>query len=77
MNKGIDPAGQIGQDEKPVLSTGEEFISWAETYWRLGEIFENGTKSTNGSEGCSYAIAKPIFIKKINEIINQRVKNYL
>ncbi len=53
--------------KKPVLSVGDEFISWSETYWKLSELFENGCKRPDekGGEVCPYSVVRPIFIKKI------------
>ena len=65
--------------KKPVMSVGEEFVAWAETYWRLEQLFDNSCKNPaeKGGETCPYSAIKPIFIKKINDIINQRVNDYL
>jgi len=63
----------ISQLEESVkkLSVGEEFVNWAEQYWRLKENYTE--KEKEGSESCPYSVVKDIFIQKIDKIIKDRV----
>lgn len=65
--------------KKPVMSVGEEFIAWAETYWKIDNLYDNACSnpSEKNIELCPYSVVKPIFIEKINQIIEQRIKDYL
>ena len=65
--------------KKPIMSIGDEFIAWAEQYWHIDELFENKCKtpSEKGGEVCPYSAVKPIFIKKINDLIEERVRHYM
>ena len=64
----------IGGYKKPVMSVGEEFMAWAETYWGLGKIFDGTVEGNSEKEG--YVSVKDAFIKQINNIIETRVKHY-
>jgi len=65
--------------KKPIMSIGDEFVAWAETYWHLDELFNGSVKNPaeKGGEVCPYSAVKPIFIKKINDLIEERVKHYM
>jgi hypothetical protein len=65
--------------KKPVMSIGDEFVVWAEQYWRIDELFDNTVKdpAEKGDEKCPYSAVKPIFIKKINDLIEERVRHYM
>jgi hypothetical protein len=65
--------------KKPIMSIGEEFVSWAEQYWLIDKLFEGTVKnpSEKGGEVCPYSVVKPIFIEKINSLIEERVKHYM
>ncbi len=53
------------------LSVGQEFVNWAEQYWRLKEHYTDTTEE--GAESCPYNYLKDIFIHKIDEIIKKRL----
>lgn len=57
------------------LTVGEEFIAWAETYWRLKEHYEGTTKdpAEKGGESCPYDYVKKTFTQKIDELIKHRM----
>lgn len=66
--------------KKPVMSVGEEFIAWAEQYWRIDELLDLSTKDPSikgAQENCPYSAMRPIFIEKINKIIQKRIEDYL
>lgn len=66
--------------KKPVTSVGDEFIAWAQQYWRLEDAFNAiniKDPSEKNGEYCPYNVVKEAFIGKINEIINQRIQDYL
>lgn len=65
--------------KKPVMSVGEEFIAWAETYWKIDTLLDNAVKNPaeKGGECCSYDVIRPYFIEKINSLIADRVKHYM
>lgn len=65
--------------QKPITSIGDEFVTWAETYWHIDELFEKKCKNPaeKGGEVCPYSAVKPIFIKKINDLIEERVRHYM
>lgn len=65
--------------KKPVMSTGEEFIAWAEQYWLLKEKYGQHINSQYpvGEEQCPYDVVRKAFIDQINSIISKRVENYL
>ena len=75
----MELSSDIGGYKKPVISVGEEFVAWAETYWKLDVLFDATVKNPaeKGGEFCPYSVVKPIFIKHINDIISKRVENYL
>lgn len=56
---------------KEELSVGQEFVNWAEQYWRLKEHYT--VPEEEGSESCPYDYVKNIFIHKIDEIIKKRL----
>lgn len=70
-NKLSQPMGY----KKPIMSVGEEFLAWAETYWLIDKKYEV-SKEPQTSESCSYDIVKKAFVDQINDIIKSRVKNY-
>lgn len=55
--------------ENPTV--GKEFIEWAEKYWHLEEKFKNADEGNN--ESCPYSFVKSAFIKKIDELIKDRL----
>jgi hypothetical protein len=63
--------------KKPIMSVGDEFMAWAETYWRIAEKYDGHPNPQDKSESCQYDMVKKIFIDKINSIIEQRIKHYL
>ena len=65
--------------KKPIMSIGEEFIAWAEQYWRIEELFNNTVKDpgVKGGENCPYSAVKSAFTIKINELIADRVRHYM
>lgn len=65
--------------QKPVMSVGEEFVAWAEQYWNLEKQFSETTKNPaeKGGENCPYKIVRQSFVNHINQIISNRIKNYL
>jgi len=58
--------------EKP--SVGEEFIKWAEQYWRLKDKYD--TLPEDGSESIPYEYVKHVFSKKIDDIIKEKLNLY-
>lgn len=69
---------QASEDSKPrILSVGEEFVAWAETYWHLEQKFDDTNKNPaeRGGENCPYKVVKNIFIKQIDDIIKQRLES--
>jgi len=63
-------SGDCGEPiEKP--SVGDEFIKWAEKYWWLEDKYTNPEDLI--SESCPYSFVKGAFIKKINELIKDRL----
>lgn len=72
MGSIIQPEGY----KKPVMSVGDEFVAWAETYWRLEDKYIE-VKDTPTGEAAKYQAIREIFIKKINDIITERFKHYL
>ena len=65
--------------KKPIMSIGDEFIAWAEQYWRLDKLFDGTVKNPGEKKGelCPYSAVKPIFIKKINDLIEERFRHYM
>ena len=65
--------------KKPIMSIGDEFVAWAEQYWRIEELFNNTVKDPGikGGENCPYSAVKSAFIEKVNGLIAERVKHYM
>jgi len=63
--------------KKPVLSVGDEFMAWAETYWEIDKKYEGAKDPQNNFESCPYSLVREIFVRHINEIISHRINNYL
>lgn len=65
--------------KKPIMSAGEEFVSWAEQYWRLKEKYSQHVNNQYSvwEEQCPYDVVKLAFINQINFIIEKRVEHYL
>ena len=68
--------GGLGKIVQPTesevkLTVGQEFVNWAEQYWRLKEHYVEIEEK--GSESCPYDYVKNIFIHKIDEIIKKRL----
>jgi hypothetical protein len=72
ISPGIDP-GNDKQLKPTVENVGEEFIKWSEQYWRLNVLISKGieSESANG-ESCSYSYIRGVFIKKINELADNK-----
>jgi len=62
--------GEISESPKK-LTVGEEFVEWAEQYWRLKQNYDS--PETEDSESCPYSYVKETFINKINTIIKERL----
>ena len=63
------------KDIKPIpkkKSVGEEFIEWAEKYWALKQKYEQVININDESVPFDYI--KDTFIKKIDDIIQNRLK---
>lgn len=65
--------------KKPVMSVGDEFVAWAETYWRLEELYSKSCKNPaeKGGETCPYSTVRQAFANHINQIISKRIEHYL
>jgi hypothetical protein len=63
-----------GELPKKSLTIGEEFIDWAEKYWHLDRIHDNGSSH---SESVSWDHVRKIFIKKIDGLISERLEHQL
>jgi hypothetical protein len=76
MTKGISEPMAY---KKPVMSVGEEFVAWAEQYWDLENKLSGTNPNPDGKaiENSPYKAVRNIFIKKINDVISQRVTDYL
>jgi len=69
-------SGGLGEPTEPteteIQSTvGEEFVEWAEKYWRLKENYDIPNKEFEESQ--LYEHIRNIFIHKIDEIIKKRL----
>jgi hypothetical protein len=61
------PAKQI----IPPISVGEEFIGWAEKFWALERCYSDIAEEKR--ESCPYPAIREIFVKKINDILLDRL----
>ena len=61
------------EEIKQTPSIGEEFVSWAEKYYRLDKRYEEANKDPN-SESMPYDFVKNVFATKINELITKRLE---
>jgi len=64
--------GQPTEIKEP-LSVGQEFIEWAEKYWRLNDLVKIEDPDKFNDEVCDYKYMRNIFIQKINSIIKERL----
>lgn len=56
---------------KPVIeNVGLEFIEWAEKYWCLDKLLLRN--SDHNAESCPYEYMRKVFIKKINELSDNK-----
>jgi len=55
------------------LTVGEEFVNWAEQYWRLKQNYEQKDTTEQGGESCPYDYVKTTFIQKIDGLIKDRM----
>lgn len=52
------------------ITVGEEFMLWAEQYWGIkGQL----GKTSEGWEAAPYDYVREVFVKKIDEIIKERL----
>ena len=58
---------------KEKLSTGQEFIEWAEKYWKLDKLMVIEDPDNFAGEACDYNYIRNIFIQKINAIVKERL----
>jgi hypothetical protein len=69
-NRAVIESGDCREPEvKPTV--GDEFIKWAEKYWGLEEKYKNDDDGIG--ESCPYSFVKGAFIKKIDELIKDRL----
>jgi hypothetical protein len=65
-----------GERVEPVVENiGKEFFEWADKYWSLNVFITKGIEvvgKREDSEVCLYEIMKTYFIKKINELAEQK-----
>lgn len=52
---------------------GEEFMKWAEQYWRLREIVTIKDPDSFAGEVCDYDYMRGMFVKKIDGLIKERL----
>lgn len=62
------------QPDPPIESVGGEFVEWAERYWNLKIVYFDDLIVGDSSENSSYNHMKEIFIKKINGLIEERLR---
>jgi len=68
----IDSGDSNEPKETPkVENVGEEFITWAEKYWGFEKTVKTGLENNEG-ESCSYEYLRGVFVKKINELAENK-----
>jgi hypothetical protein len=65
----LEPGTEIKENK----TVGEEFIEWAEKYWLLDKLVKIEDPDKFAGEICDYKYMRDIFIKKINDIIKERL----
>ncbi len=65
----------MSQPDPPRPSIGEEFMQFAEKYWQIGRLYEmvDELAKETGQERSPYPYVRGVFVKKINDIIQQRI----
>lgn len=63
------------QEAPKKITVGDEFIDWAEKYYKLKELYEQEDLKSkeNNNESCPYEFVKNTFIYKINELIKNKL----
>lgn len=66
--------GNIEECQEPIIlpSFGEEFVKWAEKYWRLDKAYAENNK--NNSESSTYNYVKDCFAKKIDDMLKEKLQ---
>ena len=60
------------ENTPPIENVGEEFIKWAEKYWALQTLLSK--EPGENEESCPYNTMREIFVKKINELVEEKTK---
>ena len=70
----------VGSDApREPFSVGREFVAWAETYWRLKEVYNNSVKNPaeKNAENAPYVIVKNMFAEHIDQLIANRLQIFI
>lgn len=59
-------------EPKITTTIGQDFVSWAEQYWRLKEKYEHKQEDSK-VESCPYYSVRECFISKIDNLIKDRL----
>lgn len=62
-------------EPKKKISVGEEFMEFAEKYYGIKGLYNKEILLVTDSESCPYDSVKDVFIKKIDQIIQERLSD--
>jgi hypothetical protein len=65
------PTQPDNYQEPKIENVGEEFIKWAEKYWRIDVLMNVENPDNFAGETCNYKYMREVFIEKINELVKQ------